>query len=292
MTRIAILVLAPALAQAAVVVRGDQELEWDRPESWAMKYFASATLMTGMGPPRDLGTGHVRLALDGGWIPYVDRVERTVGFDGTKEEDLNKVPGFARVRVSLGLPAKLSFTLAWVPPIEINGVRPNLIAMSLGRPFRLPHHLTAGVNLYGQVGNIDGDFTCPERWLNDPNRNPLGCVRPSRDEVDLYYLGVEATLSRRFAHAHGLEPYAGVAVNYMNLGFQVDAEYGQSIDHSHLHTQGATFSMNLGLLFPLTRRIDIGGEMFYSPLTVQRPQPGNSTVDGILNFRAIAAIRL
>jgi len=291
MTRIALLLLAPALAHATVIVRGDQELDFDRPESWAMKYFASATLMTGMGPPRDLGLGHVRLALDGGWIPYVDRAQRTVGFDGTKEEDLNKLPVFGRLRITLGLPAKLSFTLGWVPPIEIRGVRANLFAMSLGRPFRLPYHLTVGVSLYGQVGNIDGDFTCPGRWLNDPNRNPLGCTRASNDEVNLNYLGLEATLSQRILRAHGLEPYLGVAVNYMNLAFHVDAVYGESIDHTRLHTQGATFSMNLGLLFPITRRVDIGGELFYSPLTVQRPQYTN-TVDGIVNLRAILAVRL
>jgi hypothetical protein len=291
MARIALLLLAPALAQASVTVAGEQDLEFDRPESWAMKYFASATLMTGMGPPRDLGLGHVRLALDAGWIPRLDQTQRTVGFGGTKEEDLNKLPAFARLRISLGLPAKLSFTVGWIPPIEINGVRANLFAMALGRPFRLPYHLTVGVSVYGQVGNIDGDFTCPGRWLNDPTRNPLGCTRASHDQVELNYGGVEVTLSQRFAHAHGLEPYLGVAVNYMNLAFQVDAVYGESIDTTRLHTQGATFSMDTGLLFPITRRLDIGSELFYSPLTVHRPQNSNG-VDGIINLRAILAVRL
>lgn len=272
-----------------------QRIGFDRPESWAMKYYASVTLLTGLGPPRPLRAGSVRVAAEAEWIPSVSDGQRVVGFDGTKAEDLNKLPAIGRLRVTVGLGWKLSLTLTYLPPIAIAGVEPNLFALALGRPFRIGRNFTVGVSAYGQVGSVEGSFTCSDaeaRAGADPARNPLDCLEVSHDHVDLNYFGGELTASYRLAALHGLEPYAGAAVNYLNLGFRVRARYDSIDDRTHLSTDGATVSMTGGLLFPITRKLDLGSEVFYSPLTVRRPQNGGAqTVEGLLNVRGMIAYR-
>src|SRR5512146_2207733 len=99
-------------ARATVTVSGHQEVGFERPEAWAMKYFTSVTLMTGMGPPRALHLGSVRVMADAEWIPSVSDEQRIVGFNGTKAEDLNKLPAIGRRRVSIGIGWKLSLTVS------------------------------------------------------------------------------------------------------------------------------------------------------------------------------------
>jgi hypothetical protein len=282
-------------ARATQTIAGSGVIDFDRPEAWAMKYFASATLITGMGPPRALSLGSLRLMAEGGWIPSVTDLQRTVGFNGTKMEDMNKLPVIGWLRATVGLPWLFSLTLSYLPPIPISGVRANLFSLSLGRPFRLWNGVTIGLAMYGQVGAVHGDFTCTRRDAdagNNPVLNPFGCLGPSRDEVSMDYFGGQLSGSYKIRWAHDLEPYTTIAFNYMNLNIRVNARYGQVIDMTQLKTQGGTFSTTAGLLFPITRRLDVASEVFYSPLAVKRPQNGGrETNEGFLNVRFMLAYR-
>ena len=73
-----------------------EDIAFDRPESWALKYYTAVTTFTGLAAPRVRPAGTVEIGLEGGWIPYVSESDRRVGFDGTALEDLNKTPVFAR----------------------------------------------------------------------------------------------------------------------------------------------------------------------------------------------------
>jgi hypothetical protein len=286
--------LAPSPARAVELFYHREDIAFDRPESWAMKYFASATLLTGFGPPRPLRFLQLRIGAEADWLPHVSPRQRVVGFNGTKAEDLNKLPAIGRLRITLGLPFRMSLTVSYMPPIPINGVEPNLLSLSLGMPLSLTPDFTLGVSSYGQYGFVEGAFTCPDfavRAGADPQLNPYGCVAVSNDHVELDYFGVELSASYRIASAHGLEPYGSVAVNYMNLSFRVAARYGEVDDRTMLHTDGATFSMTAGLLFPITRRLDLASEAFYSPLTVQRPPAHSDAIEGLFNVRGLIAYR-
>src|SRR5215475_3085583 len=77
----------------------NQHVGFDRPEAWALKYFASTTLLSGLTPPEPAEgrrPGSITLGLELDWIPELDLGQRTVGFNGTKPEDLNKAPILAR----------------------------------------------------------------------------------------------------------------------------------------------------------------------------------------------------
>src|ERR1051326_2856224 len=108
-------------------------LDFDRPESWALKYFTSSTMLSGLRPPDTSpeGTrlGSITVGFELGWMPELDAGQRRVGFYGTKIEDLSKAPIFARPVVRVGLPWKFTAIAAAPVPASVFGVKPRLFAL-------------------------------------------------------------------------------------------------------------------------------------------------------------------
>lgn len=292
-------VWAAALAAGSLfaqvpVVELTEELDFDRPESWAMKYFASAGLLTGFGVPSALAPGAIDLGLEGGWIPSLGEEERRVGFNGTKLEDLNKTPFFGRGRVTIGLPSTLSLTLAYVPPIDVGGVKPNLFAAGLGRPFEVSDRWRIGARGYGQFGTIEGDITCDADTVAagaDPDRNPFSCEEVSSDEYTQRMVGGEVSVGYTSSNQRW-RPYAGVAVNYLDLKFQVNARYSGFLDRTEQLTDGVTYALTSGLTCALTPELHLTGEIFYTWLNVVRPPATTTQNDGLLNVRALVSYQI
>lgn len=264
-----------------------------------MKYFANVTLLTGLGAPRERETGEVEMAIEAVWIPHLSAEERTVGFDGTKTEDLNKLPGTVRPRVTVGLPGKLSLTASYVPPVEIEGVEPNLFALALERPLLERGAWGLGARLVGQIGEIEGDFTCTDDDLQAPPGAPgneFGCQEVSQDAYDLTTYGFELIGSRRFGDAgrgsEVPEAHLGLAAHYLDLEFQVDALTFGLRDRTLNRTDGWTYSLTAGGRWPLGERTHFAGELFYAPLSVERPPARNRENDDLLNARLMVGFRV
>ena len=200
-----------ATAAAQPVVDFEEEADFSRPEAWAMKYFASVNPLTGFGAPRAAQPGTMDLGLEIDWVPAVSDAQRTVGFVGTKMEDLNKTSVFIRPLFRLGLPSKLSLTLTYLPPIEAFGVKPHLFGAAIGRPVHEATRWRVGLRGYGQFGTIQGDFTCDEDTVaagSDPIRNPFDCEEVSEDKYRLRSIGLEVSSAWRLDPSNKLEPYA------------------------------------------------------------------------------------
>jgi len=292
-------------AAAAIVVAGaagaqtpigfDDHLDFDRPEAWAMKWFSSVVVMTGLGGTPELAPGGWELGLEGGWVPSLSEEERRVGFIGNKVEDLNRTSVVGRVRLSAGLPARFVLTAGWMPPVEVDGVTPNLFALALGRPLAEGRSFRLDLGVSAQTGTIEGDLTCPEAAVaagDDPQRNPSNCLEPSDDEMTLHAAGVELTGSWRPAGAPRLRPYASVAGYYFDNEFQVRARYGTLIDSTRLLSDGTTFAATAGLDFQASERTRLTAELFYSPLDVVRDPDEGSQNDALLNARVLLGYRL
>src|SRR5262245_158168 len=157
---VALAVGAPIPARAQLLLDETQTLDFDRPESWGMKYYASLALLTAMGVPERRAAGQVDLGFEGGYVPQMSDEERRIGFNGTKLEDVNKTKFFGRIRGSVGLGKGFALELAYTPPIELGGAKPNILALGLGRPFQLSDTWRLGVRGYGQIGKIEADITC------------------------------------------------------------------------------------------------------------------------------------
>src|SRR5437867_4740448 len=113
--------LGDAIAQSATNAPV-QHLNFNRPEAWALKYFTSATLMSGLQPPETLveerRTGSVTVGLEMGWLPALSPERARVGLSGKKQEDLNKTPIFIRLSVRVGVQWRLSLVFAGTPPFR------------------------------------------------------------------------------------------------------------------------------------------------------------------------------
>ena len=277
---------------SAQVIEGTDQLDWDRPEAWAMKYFNSVSILTGLGPPvaRETWAFSVGLELDS--IPRLSEDQRRIGFGGVKVEDINRLPAIFRPRVTVGLPAEFSLDVAWVPPVELRGVKSNLFAIGLERPVSTAGPWTLGIRLYGQLGEIEGDFTCAEDEASFPPGSPgniWGCEVPSEDELTLNYVGVAFTGGYGFKKT---DFHWGLAANYMDMEFQVNAITYGVIDRSLLVADGWTWSFNGGASWRLGKRYSLSAEIFYSPLSVVRPPSTARENDPLINLRTMLRIDL
>jgi len=281
------------LARAQSVLEVTEELGFDRTESWAMKFFASLPILTSMGVPERMGAGTIDLGFEGSTVPQLSESERRVGFDGTKVEDLNRTRFFGRARAHIGVSETTRVELAYTPPVEIDGVEPNLFSAGVGRAFAVGENVQLGARGFFQFGTIEGDITCSEAEAAagpDPVLNPFSCEAPSNDELSQRVFGGEVTAG----HTSGgkWRPYAGFAVNYMDLEFQVDARYAGLIDRTLQLTDGTTFHVTGGVSFLGTENWRVTGEVFYSWLSVVRPPSTTQSIDGLFNARFLVSYRI
>ena len=142
-------------------------LGFDRPEAWGLKYFASASLLSGLqppAPPEGYHAGSITVGFELGWLPTLDAGQRQIGFNGTTPEDLNKAPILARPVIRVGLPWKLTAVAAAPPPFRAFGVTTHLLAFGLERPILERERWTLSWRGYGQVGSVKSKTTVA-LWL-------------------------------------------------------------------------------------------------------------------------------
>jgi hypothetical protein len=269
------------------LIEATEELDFDEPESWAMKYFASLALFTGMGVPEAMGPGKISIGFEGATVPQLSEDQRRVGFGGVKVEDLNRTNFFGRVRGRIGLSESLSLELGYLPPIELNGTKPHMFSVAVGRPFSVGEAVQIGVRGYGHFGSIEGDITCSESDLE--GENPYDCVAPSNDDLSQRAFGAEITSG---FGSGPFRPYVGFAVNFLDLEFQIDALHSGVHDRTLQLTDGTTVYINGGATYAAGEKWRIGGELFYSPLSVVRPPETSSQNDALFNFRFLVAYQI
>ena len=266
-----LVLLASSLGvRAQPVVGGDEHVGADRPEAWAMNYFAATTFMTAFGEAPALAAWRWNVATELGHIPRLSDSQRRVGFNGTKLEDLNKSPVFGRLRFMLGLPYGWLAELAITPQVEINGARPhNLIAAAVGHRLLEQDAWTLSARAFGQHGSVQGDITCPAALANvtDPALNPYGCQAASRDRVGLNYYGADVVAGWGMGawHWHG-----DLGLVRTALDVQVDALTDGVRDRTHLFARSSLPYFALGGRHDLTKHWSLAAEVLYVPLPVRR----------------------
>jgi hypothetical protein len=287
----ALCLLGPTVAHAQQSIGGAEALAFDRPESWAMKYFTSLSLPTGMGSPERLGAGKIEIGFEGGLVPQLSDDQRRVGFDGAKLENVNRTRVLGRLRAKVGLTESVSLELGYIPPISVGGAKPHILGVGLARPFALSPNWELGLRVFGQLGTMKADITCGAQEAAagpDLVRNPYLCEAPSNDELKQRLVGAEVTAS----YGRGQwRPYIGVSVSYLDLQFQVDARYAGIVDNTLQKTSGENVYVTTGLAFAPHGHWRLAGELFYSPLSVVRPPSVSSQNDGLFNGRLLVSYR-
>ena len=276
-----------------------QHLNFDSPEAWALKYFTSSTLLSGLQPPEtfdaERGIGSVTIGLEAGWLPALNAERARVGFSGRKQEDVNKAPVLIRPSLRVGLPWRFSAVVAGPPPIRAFGLTPRLFAFGLERPILERRQWSLGWRGYGQVGSVKGAITCPQQALAFPGGspgNPSRCIGESADVASLRYAGTEVQFTHRISRIPKLTPHVAAGVNLIDGTFHVNAPLETRYDRTRLWTRGKTFSASAGVSYLLTQRVALTVDTFYTPLWVRRTSGGPRTNDGLFNVRALLSYRL
>jgi hypothetical protein len=292
-------VITGGLLAQGTVNRSTRQVRFDSPEGWALKYFTSATLFSGLQPPEDSEVpqrfGSVTVAVEMGWLPALSPERARVGFSGRKEEDLNKAPLLVRPSVRVGLPGKFSLVAAAPPPFQAFGLTPRLLTLGVERPLFKRGPWRVGWRAYGQTGWVKGAITCPERALAAPPgspANPSGCIGESEDTSRLRYAGTEVQFSYKIRRMPKLIPHGTVGVNLINSMFEVGAPLESRIDRSRLWTRGVTYNGTAGVSYWLTPRLAVTVDAFYTPLWVRRSAGGPRENDGLFNVRALVSYAL
>jgi hypothetical protein len=287
--------VVPSPAAAQMIMNSVEHLSFDRPESWALKYFTAATLLDGLETPSTQKPGSVSIGLEVGWLPALTSAQQRVGYFGTAGQDLNKAPFFPRPRVTIALPASLSLVVAAVPPITMFGLKTKLLALALERPVYETPVLAVGLRVYGQLGTVQGSYTCPaSRVPFEPGSagNPDGCQAASSDTASLRYAGGEASVAYRPDAPYRLSPHAAIGIAYMDVGFQVNALTFGMIDHTHYLAHGMAVFASGGISYRLTTRLRLSLDVFYSPLSVRRFFGAPVQNDGMFNARTLITYRI
>jgi hypothetical protein len=274
------------------IFNGNYHIGFERPEAWGLKYFASASLLSGMPAPASgegLHAGSISVGFEMDWLPQLNAGQERIGFDGTAPENLNQSPIFARATVRVGLPDKFSVVLAAPPPFELFGVRTHLLAFGLERPLLEREHWTLGWRGYGQVGSVKGAFTCPDSVLAfapGSSGNPTECVGQSADVASLNYAGSEFEFSYRIPRNPKIIPHVAAGGNWLDTVFQTHAPVSAGLDETRLWTRGGTFSGTGGITYMVAKLAALTVDAFYTPLWVKRNAGASRTNDGLFNVRA------
>jgi hypothetical protein len=281
---LAVVALSAGEANAQPVIGAVERLSPDRPEAWAMNFFTLASAMTGFGASPRLAPGQWSAAAELGQIPHLSDRQQRVGFSGFKREDLNKSPAIGRLRGMIGLPRGWIAELGYTPPLEIDGTRTHdLFAAAVGRRLLERGEFSVSARVFGQHGQVGSDITCPAELagIDDAQRNPYGCRRPSRDRLQLNYYGIDLTLARQYGP---WEWHAGMAAVRTETEVQVDAHTYGVHDRSRLVAKDMLPAITIGT----TRAFDHwqwGVEVLYVPLHVRRDEGGSSESDPLVSVR-------
>lgn len=271
--------------RAQTTFHNDEILASDRPEAWAMNYFAASSLMTAFGESPALGPGQWEAMLELGHIPHLSDAQQRVGFNGLKNEDLNKSPVFGRLRLTLGLPANWVAELGYTPPLSIDGARPHdIIAVAIGRRVLERGRFTLSARLFGQHGAAQGDITCPGNLagVEDSELNPYGCQAPSNDRLSLNYYGIDLTSGWRSGAWHW---HAGAGAVRTELQVQVDALTFDVHDRSRLVANDVVPLFVAGVRRDLSPRWSAAMEILHVPLTVRRDAEASTEQDPLTSLR-------
>lgn len=282
----ALLLLLPAMQAAAQsVVRFDERLAADRPEAWALDYFAAASQFTATGGTPALAPGDWMFAVDLAQVPRLDQRQQVIGFDGVKREDLNRLPVFGRARAWVGLPAGWVAEIGYTPPLRLRDTQPrHFLALALGHRLVARGRFSLSARVFGQHGAVEGDITCPGRLagVDDPARNPYGCQAPSQDLASLNDYG--ASLIPSWS-GDGWQAYVDASALRTETQVQVDALTFDVRDRSRLVAHDVLATFAAGVRHDLGAHLDWGAELLFVPLRVRRGAGAPSERDDFLGLR-------
>lgn len=282
--------LLPLTGLRAHVGHGVEVLEWDRPEAWALKVFASASQFSSYGPALPAEPNTWVLGMEVIQLPHLKREYRTVGFGGQKEENLNHLPVALRPTITWHGPHRVSISAAYIPPLEIEDVRTHGAFAAVQWTAIERGGWVVSTRLFGQVLRSRGPFTAWEELAaagQDPILNPWGVTGPSNDRAVMDTVGGELAIGRRLPGQW--QPFLAVSRTHMDLRFDVDSSLFGAPHQNHQEARGWQTAFSAGFRHRVKDRWEWGLQLFYAPLKVRRLLAVESEEDSLVHARLMVA---
>jgi hypothetical protein len=189
--------------------------------------------------PGALSPGQLSLGLELIGIPYIDGT--TGGKVQITASDRTRI--FPRPRIALGLPAPDGFRtfvgLSYIPPIPINGVSTNYVALEAGIAYA-PGELAIGLRGHGVYAFSKSPVTDPA----------------TKDTLETWEFGADLSAGYRFDLGPvSLTPYAGAGVVYLDGHFTVTS------DGVVLDSQYTGLSLEAGLRLVIVKHWEVVAEV-------------------------------
>ena len=273
-------------------VYGDQKVDLDSPEGWAMAFMTASAQNLGQVPPHSVDVGDISISAELSSIPRLTREQQRIGFGGFKDEDLNKSPAFGRLRANIGLPWNLNAEISWTPPLQINGSKPDhLWGAALSKPLVNNEKIGIGLRLFLLRGGVTASVTCSEDVISFAPytlQNTAGCVGLSDDKLKMDHEGVEVFLS--FKNASTILPWISLASSNLDNSVEIDAPLEVGRERATVYSSGTTHTLSFGFNYDIRENWSLNAASSYTPLDVQRPNDSSDN-DDFWNVRLGLTIR-
>lgn len=251
---------------SAALAQGDCFPSEDSNEA---RVFASFGVPLAFGPaeaPARLGRWAPRFAIETSYIPNIDDETATpsVCRPGKGPENTDFATLLPRPRVSLGLPAGFAVEVSWVPPVSVNGAKPNLFGFSVARNFSIGRAMLLGVRVHATTGKIEAPITCDEEALQDPISECFNGTE-SEDRYKPNALGADITAGWSLGGGR-VRPFMGTGINLLRPRFQVHfVNQFDQLDNRKVEVNLERVALFAGATWFPTARLGITGQIYSAP---------------------------
>jgi len=274
------------------ITYGDQNVDLDSPEGWAMAFMTASAQNLGQEPPHSVNLRDISISVELSSIPRLSKEQQRIGFGGFKDEDLNKSPAFGRLRANIGLPWNLDAEISWTPPLQINNSKPDhLWGAALSKPLFDNEKISVGLRLFLLRGGVTASVTCSEDRINFTPytlQNTAGCVGLSDDKLQMDHEGVEVFLS--FNNSSKILPWISLASSNIDNSVEIDAPLEVGRERATIYSSGTIQTFSFGFNYDIRENWSLNASSSYTPLDVQRPNDSSGN-DDFWNVRAGLTIR-
>ena len=286
------LIILALLMFFSCIAHGDQKVDLDSPEGWAMAFMTTSAQNLGHVPPHSVNIRDISISAELSSIPRLSKEQQRIGFGGFKDEDLNKSPAFGRLRANIGLPWNVDAEISWTPPLQINDSKPDhLWGAALSKPLFNNEKISMGLRLFLLRGGVTASVTCSEDTINFAPytpQNTAGCVGLSEDKLQMDHEGVEVFLS--FNNSSKILPWVSLASSNIDNSVEIDAPLEVGRERATVYSSGTIQTLSFGFNYDIRENWSLNAASSYTPLDVQRPND-NSDNDDFWNVRVGLTIR-
>jgi len=248
----------PGAARAAV------PLDDDSNEAQLMGYYAAALSFTPLGAPAGRW---IEAAIDVTYLPPLSEEDRQTTFAGAKIENTNFTSVIPRPRIRWRPGKAWLLEAGYVPPIEMFGVKPQMLGVAAAWRFAAPTDRPAWwLRAHYMRADIEGPITCSEEAVEDVDNRLCfaGQVSDDRFRPEAYGLDVLVSGPRLWRGGPAWYAMAG----YRHERLQFDTYFVNSfnrLDDQVLIARLDRGSIGGGVSWDAWRGLRLNAEAYYAP---------------------------